>query len=273
MPAGVSELSTTVAPAPRASTDGRIQYSETATTSTAHRPTTASACRHGPAPDHEHHDRYGDELEQRHHARVHPGRRREGQREAGRPPPAGPAPTPRPGRAARARGRAVARAAAPTAAGSPASCRPPPRTGWRRTPCRPPAGQRPQRLRTRPQRPVEPGRPQRADREQHQPQHPDRQLRRDADRLDHPDRRRHRRQPDVERREAELRVRLPGRQVRGGAAPRREVELRLGVDREGAERAEQHHLGQHQPERHGRGPGGRPPRARPRVLHASRPYR
>src|SRR6185437_8978422 len=48
MPCGVSELSTTVAPAPRASTDGTIQYSETATTSTAHRPTTASARRHDP---------------------------------------------------------------------------------------------------------------------------------------------------------------------------------------------------------------------------------
>ncbi len=48
MPCGVSELSTTVAPAPRASTDGMTQYSETATTSTAQRPTTASARRHDP---------------------------------------------------------------------------------------------------------------------------------------------------------------------------------------------------------------------------------
>ena len=92
MPCDVSELSTTVAPAPRASADGMIQYSETATPSTAQRATTASARRHdhraGPA---RHHDRHRDELQQRHDAGVHPGHRRERQREPGRPPPAGPA--------------------------------------------------------------------------------------------------------------------------------------------------------------------------------------
>lgn len=45
--AGVSELSTTVTPAPRASTDGSTQYADTAATSAAHRATAASAAHSG----------------------------------------------------------------------------------------------------------------------------------------------------------------------------------------------------------------------------------
>ena len=258
MPCGVSELSTTVAPAPRASTDGTIQYSETATTSTAHRPTTASARRHDPGrttatttgtatswnsgttpafiPD------------VAANASANPAGHRQ---RARRPRPSGPA--------ARVRGRPAARAAAPRAAGSPASCRStttdahvpgwPERRGDR---ARGRRGSGTATRATEPRWPVAaPGRAGR--RRANRPRaaaaaapgptapagsRPPGSARPSRDR----------RQPDVEGREAELRVRLPGGQVRGGAAPRREVELRLGVDGEGPRAAREGHRDQWQPE-------------------------